>query len=206
MYSVTDAAFRPYGRVLPLDTAEFVRVIGAQEATPAGQVVYEPSVAAFEALDICRALTDGYFGGMPVELGHCSGFNEKLNAVEYHRSSEVNLAATDLVLMVGRQQDIDWETLTYDAGRIERFFVPQGTAVELYATTLHYAPCRAGGKEFRCGVALPRGTNEPVALHAAAKGEDRLLFARNKWLIGHAESGLEKDGAWIGIRGENVSL
>ena len=35
---------------------------------------------------------------------------------------------------------------------------------------------------------------------------NRLLFAVNKWLIAHKESGLEKDGAWIGLTGKNVSL
>ena len=44
------------------------------------------------------------------------------------------------------------------------------------------------------------------AAQLTGKGEDRLLFAVNKWLIAHKESGLEKDGAWIGLTGKNVSL
>ena len=143
---------------------------------------------------------------MPTELGHCSGHNEALNALEYHRSSEIDIAATDLVLMVGRQQDIDPETLTYDTSKVECFFVPAGTAVELYATTLHFAPCGIDGQKFRCGVALPRGTNEALKNPIAKEGEDRLLFAVNKWLIAHAESGLDKDGAFIGLKGENLTL
>ena len=44
-----------------------------------------------------------------------------------------------MILLVGRQQDIT-EDYTYDTDQIEAFLVPAGTAVEMYATTLHYAP------------------------------------------------------------------
>lgn len=199
MKSVTEEAFRPYGRVLPLETKEFCEALKKIDI-PAEGTVYEPSVASFEEL------TEKTYGEMPTELGHCSGHNEALNALEYHRSSEIDIAATDLVLMVGRQQDIDPETLTYDTSKVECFFVPAGTAVELYATTLHFAPCGIDGEEFRCGVALPRGTNEALKNPIAKEGEDRLLFAVNKWLIAHAESGLDKDGAFIGLKGENLTL
>ena len=33
---------------------------------------------------------------------------------------------------------------TYDTSKMEAFLVPAGTAVEVYATTLHYAPCSTG--------------------------------------------------------------
>lgn len=203
--SVQDAAFRPYGRVLPLDTKECCAVLKTLSISATG-TVYEASVPVLEKLPLFQELTEKTYGEMPVELGHCSGHNDTLNALEYHRSSEIDIAATDLVLMLGRQQDIDPETLTYDTAQVEFFFVPAGTAVELYATTLHFAPCGIDGQEFRCGVALPRGTNEPLANPIVATGEDRLLFAVNKWMLAHAESGLDKDGAYIGLRGDNCKL
>ena len=83
--------------------------------------------------------------------------------------------------------------------------MPAGTAVEVYATTLHYAPISSGGK-FRVVVVLPKGTNEPLTFTPAKEGEDALLFAQNKWLIAHPESGLDKDGAFIGLTGENVTI
>jgi hypothetical protein len=206
MEKVDDEAFRPYGRVMDLDVQAFVRAIAAHPAAPQGQTVYEPSVAEFEALPLFQELQAKVYGGLPIEFGHCSGFNEKLNAVEYHRSSEIDIAATDLVLMVGRQQDIDYKAYTYDTSRIKCFFVPAGTAVELYATTLHFAPCGINGSEFRCGVVLPQGTNAALKTAAGSEGEARLLFAVNKWLIAHADSGLGKDGAWLGLKGENITL
>ena len=82
--------------------------------------------------------------------------------------------------------------------------MPAGTAVELYATTLHYAPCSAGDGGFRCVIVLPRGTNEPLTFEPAKEGEERLLTAVNKWLIAHEEAGIE--GAFCGLQGENLSV
>lgn len=206
MKSVTDKEFKQYGRVLDIDTADFVQAMLAKEPIKEG-VVYEPSDEVLEKLPLYKQMQDEVFGGMEVEFGFCSGYNNKLNAVEYHRSSEIDIAATDLVLMLGRQQDIDYSNNTYETKNVELFFVPKGTAVELYATTLHYAPCRENNEEFRCGVVLPKGTNLPLKVKSVEnKGENQLLFAANKWLIGHAESGVDKDGGFIGLVGENTTL
>ena len=207
MKTVMNKEFHIYGRVLDVDTQDFVKAINAHPVTAQGVVVYEPSVAEFEQLPLYQTMENVVYGQMPVEFGHCSGWNNKLNALEYHRSSEIDIAATDLVLMVGLQQDIDLNDYTYDTENVECFLVPAGTAVELYATTLHFAPCGVDGKEFRCGVVLPRHTNEELTEDTSkAQGEKRLLFAVNKWLIAHEESGLEKSGAWIGLKGKNLSL
>lgn len=205
MKQVTDKAFAVYGRVLDVDVNEFVDVMKDVPVVSEG-TMYEPSVGAFEALPLAKTLEQESFGFLPIEFGHCSGYNNTLNALEYHRSSEIDIAATDLILLVGRQQDIDVSSYTYDTARVEAFFVPAGTAVELYATTLHFAPCSVDGKEFRCGVVLPKGTNEPLPEKGGGHGENALLFAINKWLIAHEESGLQKDKAWIGLVGENIQI
>lgn len=206
LQTVMADAFRKYGRVLPLDLQDFSNCIGERKPVAQGQVEYEPSVPEFEQLPVFSRLRDEVFGGMPVELGHCSGWNNKLNGLEYHRSSEVDMAATDLILLLGCQQDIDWKNFTYDTAKVEAFLVPAGTAVELYATTLHFAPCSVSGKEFRMGVALPRGTNEPLDVVPEKTGENQLLLQRNKWLLAHKDCGLDKDGAWIGLVGENIEI
>ena len=205
MKKVTDKEFAVYGRVLDVDVNEFVDVMKDVPVVSEG-TMYEPSVGAFEALPLAKTLEQESFGFLPIEFGHCSGYNNKLNALEYHRSSEIDIAATDLILLVGRQQDIDVSSYTYDTARVEAFFVPAGTAVELYATTLHFAPCSVDGKEFRCGVVLAKGTNEPLPEKGGGHGENALLFAINKWLIAHEESGLQKDKAWIGLVGENIQI
>ena len=206
LQTITTKNFSAYGRILELDLTDFMTCINQRCPIPMGTVSYEPSVAEFEQLSLFNELSSSIFGNMPIELGHCSGWNHKLNGLEYHRSSEIDLAATDLILTVGKQQDIDWQTMTYDTAKVECFKVPAGTAVELYATTLHFAPCSVGETEFRMGVALPRGTNEALNHKPNNSLEDKLLLNKNKWLLAHADSGLDKDGAWIGLHGENLAI
>ena len=97
------------------------------------------------------------------------------------------------------------EDFTYETDKVEAFLVKAGTAVELYATTLHYAPCNAEESGFRDVVVLPKGTNYPLAVCHEATGEDKLLAATNKWLIGHAEGGLP-EGSFLGLKGKNISV
>lgn len=202
--TVFDPEFKTYGRVITgYDVSD---LMGEMGKTPLPEdVVYVASVPELEALPVAKELSEGVYGGMPVQFGYCNGHNRKLNALEYHRDSEVNLAVTDLVLLIGRQQDIA-EDYTYDTGLVEAFFVPAGTLIEVYATTLHYAPCHTDDGGFRCVVVLPKGTNEdlegPVTVRCE---EEKLLFAKNKWLIGHEEAGLPEN-AWIGLRGENIQV
>lgn len=203
---VTDKRFARYGHVIQgIDTAALLE---AMEKTPApDDVVYVPSDPALEALPIYADLTKRVYGQMPVQIGYCNGFNHTLNALEYHRSSEVNLACTDLILLIGAQQDVDLDAYTYDTAKAEAFLVPAGTLIEVYATTLHYAPISATPEgKFRCVVVLPRDTNLPLEGETPKEYEDKLLFARNKWLIAHPESGLDKDGAFVGLTGDNITI
>ena len=203
-YKVTDAQFSRYGKIL--DGYDFTALLEKMQATPkSDNVIYVPSDSALEELSVFKALSARGFGGLPIQIGYCNGKNDTLNAVEYHRSSEINIAVTDLILLLGTQQDIDAD-FHYDTSKMEAFFFPAGTAVEIYATTLHYAPCSASADGFQCVVVLPKNTNLPLENIPEKKGEDALLFAKNKWLIAHSDSGLEKDGAFIGLLGENLKL
>ncbi len=200
--NVTDAAFRKYGRVI--SEIDFTELIEAMEKSPLpDDVVYEPSIDYLEATSLMDKLQTAYYGELPIQIGYCNGHNHLLNAVEYHRSSELDIACTDLILLIGCQQDIT-DDFTYDTNKIEAFLCPKGTGVELYATTLHYAPCSVGDAGFKCIVVLPKDTNLPLdSKHAGY--EDALITAKNKWLIGHAEGGLDA-GAHIGLIGPNVSV
>ena len=196
--------FKAYGRVI--EGYDVSGLMKAMESTPLPDgVVYVASVPELEALSAAKELADGIYGQMKIQVGYCNGHNRKLNALEYHRDSEVNLAVKDLILLLGKQQDI-WEYFTYDKSKVRAFLVPAGTLIEVYATTLHYPPCEAGDEGFRCVVVLPQGTNMELDHRPVDRcGEEKLLAARNKWLIGHEEGGLD-EGAWIGLTGENISL
>lgn len=202
MKKVTDEAFRKYGRVV--QGYDFGPLVEALKKTPDYDgVAYEPSVPELEATDTAVLLRKKTFGELPIQVGYCNGVNYKLNAAEYHRSSEINVAGTDAVLILGMQQDIT-EDFTYDTSKMEAFLVPEGTAVEIYATTLHYAPCSVGDRQFKVGIVLPAGTNYPLE-ETHADWEDALITAKNKWLIGHAEGGLDA-GAHIGLVGKNLDI
>ena len=200
--NVTDEQFRDYGRVLKnYDTAALIKVM-EHTPLPQGEVVYEPSIGELETLDIAEKFKDAAYGGMPVQVGYCNGYNKKLNALEYHRSSELNVAVTDMILLLGRQQDIQ-DDFTYDTSLVKAFLVPSGTVIEVYATTLHYAPCMTDENGFRCTVVLPKGTNTDGFV-AGTQGEGKLLTAVNKWLIAHEDAKIE--GAFCGLRGANLSV
>ena len=201
--NVTDESFGKYGRILTKDY-DLKDLLTVMEGTPIPEgVIYEPSVETLEKLPIMKVFTDSVYGGLPIQIGYCNGHNHLLNAAEYHRSSEINVAATDLILLIGMQQDITPE-YTYATDKIEAFLVPAGTMIEVYATTLHYAPCGVDGKGFRCVVVLPKDTNLDLVVKPMGAKEDSLLFARNKWLIAHSDAKIE--GAFVGLIGENISI
>lgn len=203
IHSISSMEFKKYGRVL--NGLRLQELLEEMEKTPVPEdVAYLPSVRELEALPVCETMEKTVYGELPVQIGYCNGHNQFLNAVEYHRSSEINVAATEFILLLGRQQDIT-EDFTYDTSKIEAFLLPKGAAVEIYATTLHYAPCGVDGRGFRCVVVLPRDSNLPLSAVHNREGEDILLAARNKWLIAHRESGLEGQ-AHIGLVGENISV
>lgn len=208
--SVNDPEFRKYGRVIT--NVDFTELVEALKTMPVPEgVAYEPSIPALEATSAMKALTETTYGEMPIQIGYCNGHNALLNALEYHRDSEINVAATDAVLMLGLLADVEPD-FTYDTAKVEAFMVPAGTAVEVFATSLHYAPCGLNGAPFQVGIVLPKGTNEPlktkhaaVAADGTAPSEDALITAVNKWLIGHAEGGLDA-GSFIGLKGKNLNI
>lgn len=200
---ITDPAFRKYGRILnEFDFTEITKVLNEKSPCPEN-VVYEPSIDYLEALPIAKELSEKAYGELPIQIGYCNGTNYYLNAVEYHRGCELNIAATDAILILGCLQDVEADC-TYDTSKMEAFLVPAGYGVSLYETTLHYAPCSSGDNGFRVVIVLPKGTNYPLA-EGHKDGEDGLLAATNKWLIGHPEGG-HGEGVFLGLKGENLCV
>ena len=197
---LTDPAFRTYGyRVTDIDTGELealsLRLFVENEATR-----YTPSSAELEALDAGKTIEDRVFGQLPIEIGCCYGMNTRLNGMEYHSSNEMIIAATDLVLMLGRIQDITEEG-TWDSALTELFYVEKGRSLVIYSSTLHLAPCRVSPEPFNALIILPKGTNEPL------KGEpEGTLFKHNKWMLAHAEGPAAGNGAAVRTTGVNLEV
>lgn len=202
--SINSPEFQAYGRVV--DNVDFTPLLEKLKKTPITEaVVYEPSVKELEDTSTFIQLKDITYGEMPIQIGFCNGHNRLLNALEYHKDSEINVAATDAILLLGLRSELEAD-FTYDTAKVKAFLLPAGTAVEIYATTLHYAPCGVDGKGFQVAIVLPKGTNYPFAENRDRNsGEDRLMTAVNKWLIGHPEGGLA-DGSFLGLTGKNLSV
>jgi len=204
IYSVFDPEFRPYGKVLPgYDTAELVTAMNAIPLPESG-TAYEPAIASLEACRIFKCLGNRAYGGMPVQLGMCWGHNTKLNCLEYHRDSEINIGTGDFILLLAKMEDIVDGKL--DTARVKAFLAPAGAAVEVYETSLHYAPCQVNEGGFRVAVVLPRGTNTDKPEIKPQNDEDKWLWARNKWLLAHADSSEAAQGAYVGLVGENIDI
>ncbi len=205
IYSVTDPEFKPYGKVLEgYDTAELLAAMKEIDM-PAEGTAYRPGIESLEACAIFPELRDRAYGGMPIQLGMCWGHNAKLNCLEYHRDSEVNIGTKDFILLLAKEDEIVDGVL--DTSLVKAFRVPKGLPVEVYATTLHYAPCHTCPHcGFRVAVVLPKGTNTEKPAFAPKCEEDTWMTARNKWLLAHPDSKEAKKGAHIGLRGENLDI
>ena len=201
--SVYDEAFRPYGRVVEGYPVE--GILKALAETPCTDaVVYEPRIEALHQAENAEEIGTALYGGMPFQLGFCNGHNTKLNCLEWHRDSEFNLGTEDFILLLAKQEEIIDGKL--DVSKVKAFKAPAGVLIECYATTLHYAPCQASDKGFRVLIALPENTNTDYRPICDANVMDKMLWARNKWLIAHPETSEAAQGAWVGLVGENIDI
>ena len=205
IYSVHDKEFTPYGHVVTgLDTTELLDAL-ARTPLPETGTGYCPEEEELQELPVTVQVSEHLYGGMPVQMGWCNGRNTRLNCLEYHRDSEFNLGTEDFILLLARQEEIENGNL--DTGKVKAFRVPAGVLVEVYATTLHYAPCHTDpAKGFRVLVALPAGTNTEKPDIRPLTEEDKLLRACNKWLLAHPDSAEAADGAYVGLTGENIDI
>lgn len=203
---IHDSSFTPYGKLISShDFSDLIAYVGENTQIPEEGNVYEASVARLEAHSLKTELENTFYGEMPVQIGYCNGMNSTLNGLEYHKGSEINIAVTDMILILGKLQDV--VNNQYDVKNVEVFYVEKGTALQLYETTLHFSPCKTTISGFKCLVILPAGTNTPLLHTASQVKKDPLLFAKNKWLIAHpSRVPLIQKGAYPGLIGENIEI
>ena len=172
-YDIFSEEFSEYGRVISdLDVSALIAE-AKQMPYPESGSTYLPSVVQFEATDAAKQIKDAVFGTLDTQIGYCYGHSDTLNATEWHFSSELNIAVTPLVLILGKRSDIKDGRL--DSGAMKAFYVPAGAVIEVYATTLHFCPCQISDDGFGCIVGLPTATNTPLD----APVDDSLLFRKN---------------------------
>ena len=207
IFSVKDSCFASYGRIVEgIDCQELISVMEEKTEIPESGNVYVASVPELEGTEAAEAFKNRIYGEMQIQIGYCNGRNTTYNGFEYHKGSEINIAVTDFMLVLGHTWEIKDNTYRIEDAKV--FFVEKGTVIEMYQTTLHLSPCRVSDEGFKDVVILPRGTNTPLEhKNIAEKGEERLLLQKNKWVISHPDrEPLIKQGAYPGLLGENKEL
>ena len=202
---VSDPSFQNYGQVLEgYDLKELLETLDKVTPCPEG-VDYVPEQAELQALPIEKELRNNAYGGMPIQIGWCNGHNTKMNCLEYHRDSELNVGTEDFILLLAKREDLVNGEL--DADKVVAYYCPAGVMVEVYATTLHYAPCSAKkGQGFKVVIVLPKGTNLAKPEITVKNPEDEILWAANKWLLAHADASEAAQGAKVLIKGKNPDI
>ena len=202
---VTDPSFQNYGQILEgYDLKELLATLDKVTPCPDG-VDYVPEQAELQVLPIEKELRNNAYGGMPIQIGWCNGHNTKMNCLEYHRDSELNVGTEDFILLLAKREDLVNGVL--DADKVAAYYCPAGVMVEVYATTLHYAPCSAKkGQGFKVVIVLPKGTNLAKPEITVKNAEDEILWAANKWLLAHADSAEAAQGAKVLITGTNPDI
>ena len=200
-FDVNSDELNSYGRIIEgLDITEIVSE-AKKIANPESGSAYKPGVDAFEKLAIADEIKIRFFGEMDTQIGYFWGRNNFFNETEWHTSSEINIAVTDLVIIIGHLWDVKDNKI--DSSAFKAFYVPAGTVLECYSTTLHYGPCESEADGFGWVVALPKGTNTPLE----GEYEDKLLWAKNKWMIAHVDNDeLKEKGAVCGVTGINFEI
>lgn len=201
MKTTSSKEFQRYGYTIAGSYPEILSYLETKTKMPEQGNLYVAKEAAFETLDEIQKLSGKVFGGLETEAGYCNGYNNKLNCLEYHASPEVNIATEDIILLLARLEDVGPED-TIDSSQAEPFLIHRGECIVLYPFTFHFSPILTTAKGFRCLVLLPDKTNTDLMVER----RDVRLFKTNKWLYAHNESKQAKNGAYIGITGENISF
>ncbi len=205
--SVKDSSFKTFGNVIEgLEVSTLVSYMEEYTQVPEVGNVYIPSVPEMEILSICQDIKENVYGGLDIQIGYCNGRNSTYNGFEYHKCSEITVAVTDFMMVLGHTWDM--ENNTYNVEQAEVFFVEKGTVIELFQTTLHLSPCKVREDGFKAVIVLAKGTNDTEYKNTNhIIEEDKILLFKNKWIIAHKDrEPLVKAGAYIGLIGENKEL
>lgn len=83
--------------------------------------MYVPDQEELKGLSVTKLLASNEYGGMPIQMGYCNGHNTKLNCLEYHRDSELNLGTEDFILLVAGRADLENGRL--DTGKVYSLYL-----------------------------------------------------------------------------------
>ncbi len=194
IHLVSSPKFQTYGEILKLDVQKAIDYVNSH----AYDNGYLASVPKLEDLPCIQTLSQHVYGYLKTIAGVVTGTNDVLNGIEYHQCSEVIIAVKDYILAVGHRYDMQGDD--YDISKCELFYVPQGTVVECYATTLHYTPIAVSKSGFQTICLLLEGTGDEVARNG-------ILKKKNKWFIAHKDNyDKVQSGDYPGLKGDMIKI
>ncbi len=200
-YSVNDKEFLRYGCVFDKDYSSLISDASSIPYPEKG-AAYEASIELLEKNEHRTEIKDELYGEVEIQMGYCWGHNSFLDALEWHKASEVNVAVTDVVLLLAKLDEIEPDG-RIASNKVKAFYVPKGTVLEVYGDSLHYCPIQCSDEGFGFVIVLPKGTNTDMeVVHF-----DKRIFAKNKWLLCHVDnSDLISQGAVAAVYGENYEV
>ena len=208
--SVYDDSFKNFGNIHKTFKIENLIKYLDQNNKVSDEIVYIPDVPELrrDFADELNPIVRAIYAGMEVQVGRCFGRNNTLNALEYHQGSETYIHGTDMVMLLGLDEDITWPEGTYDTSKIKAFYASKGCVIELKGGCLHYAGVNVYQQQgLNLIVMLLKGTNSPIDFEKEKQDKDKLLIAGNTWFLAHTENEqFKKAGLHLGLIGENISL
>ena len=196
--------FKKYGRVLNLDATSIIDHLSTQEekdniknATKASYVTDREDLHDFECIP---QIQKEIFGYLPIQAGVVKGKNQSLTGTEFHQGSEVNIAVTDCLLVLGNKYDMIDNAI--DVSQMDVFYVEKGEVLEIYSTTLHYTPIEANKDGFSLVVILIEGTNTDIDFE-----KNSVLCKKNKWYVCHSSQTAKiEQGFKVGLIGDLLTI
>lgn len=196
--SIKDKSFQTFGKIIDEDVSDVIAYVSTNVHPPKLGNRYQPSVPAVEQFSSVQKISQKVYGYMEVMAGVVSGHNHVFNGIEYHQGSETIIAVSDYILIVGHLWEM--KDKTYDSSLCQIFYVPQGTIVECYSTTLHYTPICVSDEGFKTICMLLRGTGDTIT-------RNDILKKKNKWFIAHVQNEEKiQSGDFPGFTGKMIDI
>lgn len=179
--SVDDPTFNRYAQVIDGYDNYSVATVMDRIKLPT-DFYYKISSPDLESDAEIQKVGANVFAGMPFVAGECVGNSSDLPHSEYHNGSEVNIFQNDVVMALGRRSDV--VDFKYDPSKdAELYFIPAGTAIEMYGGTLHYAPFKVNPEGFKFVVMLPEGANEELPTEKTF--DNPRIEKKSNWFFGY---------------------
>lgn len=201
MNYIFDEQFNKYGEVI--EGIDFTGIVELMKGIQVDKgIKVTESSRELERRQVFRKVKEQIFKGREIQVGWYLGHNHKINMVEYHKTCQVFIAASDCVMFFGSKKDME-PNQVYHTKYMDGFFIPKGASIKINPEVLHCTPCNINSYGFKVISVNLKHTNEPLEVRTE-KRKDRTLFAKNRWLIVNREADVE--GAFCGLKGEILAV